>query len=797
MKMTKKILGILLACLMLVSLIPANVFATAAGTQENPIDANAKWFGWGVDCFLMNTTIEAGDTDGVWYRLTADAAGILQVEHDTPSDQYSVSEDGEQIPVPSLEYQITVTVNGKEYVGYENGVYNAPITTYPVAVGDVVTIHIISRDTSLGGLVYCNAKIVSGDQNNTIKVKSAPAKLHIAAGATVYYQDDSLQAEYATRYVTLSGDSVENVTLHAAGANSAGTIVQQATYTDTDKDGVIEGQLGGSQATTGSPAVKPAWIIENASDENRCFILSVTEEAHECVYDDDDDIDCNVCGEKRGGDCSHDKLNTRYVSSEVSGHHTVVYDCSECGETVNTEDGQCFGGSATCISPATCEGCKEPYGEANGVHIFDDDGDFICINCGEAITTIAISTDAEANAGDEIKVTVNLENLDRTPGLIGAQIEIGFDPDVLELVTYFDEDEETWLPQIEVGSKYNASGNKYITFAPIDEDTGVSERCLVQYLRATATANQVRTETHFFTATFKVKDDAYSGSYELFVKNYSPKNIISYTGSGGGAATNCAIQNCSITINGIEPPCQHEYTYACDKICALCGQESNPGAAHNLQHVDAVDATCTESGNVEYWHCDICGCTWLDAQCTQNTDLSAVVLPATDHIYDDDMDADCNACGDIRLVVYEVKTFGGNAIAEDDDGLSGLVFRFNLTDKIQGLQLVNGSKYEADYSAVTVTPDSTGTYKLVTMGATVTNAIESLDVPVQKWVLDDDDDAPYYAIRIIDIPEEQYNAVISCIPYFVYDVDGDLNTTDDRVTVYGDTYAACVADYMG
>ena len=36
------------------------------------------------------------------------------------------------------------------------------------------------------------------------------------------------------------------------------------------------------------------------------------------------------------------------------------------------------------------------------------------------------------------------------------------------------------------------------------------------------------------------------------------------------------------------PPCQHEYTYACDKICALCFEETNPNANHNIVAVEAV-----------------------------------------------------------------------------------------------------------------------------------------------------------------------------------------------------------------
>ena len=95
----------------------------------------------------------------------------------------------------------------------------------------------------------------------------------------------------------------------------------------------------------------------------------------------------------------------------------------------------------------------------------------------------------EVNAGDEFTIEVSLYGHESV-GLIGALVELGFDHDVFELPTYYDEDEEMWMPPIEVGSKFNASSNKYITFPPIDEETGYMDLCLVKFVRATASASQ-------------------------------------------------------------------------------------------------------------------------------------------------------------------------------------------------------------------------------------------------------------------------------------------------------------------
>ena len=233
--------------------------------------------------------------------------------------------------------------------------------------------------------------------------------------------------------------------------------------------------------------------------------------------------------------------------------------------------------------------------------------------------------------------------------------------------------------------------------------------------------------------------------------------------------------------------CANCDVYYADAACAIVTNAKNViiPVTHNVIHVEAKAPTCTELGNIEYWYCADCGQAWLDEYCHLNTNLKAVVLPVADHTYDDEFDTDCNVCGDIRVVEYVVKTFGGTSFMESNDGLSGLAFRFDLTDKIQGMAIKDGTLYMADYTNATVTPDSTGTYKLVKMGALVSNGVQEKDVAVQKIILSDTE--AFYAIRIINIPEDKYDVVISCTPYFVY-----KNAEGKNVTVYGDTVSGSV-----
>ncbi len=57
---------------------------------------------------------------------------------------------------------------------------------------------------------------------------------------------------------------------------------------------------------------------------------------------------------------------------------------------------------------------------------------------------------------------------------------------------------------------------------------------------------------------------------------------------------------------------------------------------HTLVHTQAVDATCTEVGNTEYWYCEVCEKYFSDEGCTNQILLSDTVINAKGHDYDTD-----------------------------------------------------------------------------------------------------------------------------------------------------------------
>ncbi|MBQ7088648.1 MAG: hypothetical protein IJN04_03305 [Clostridia bacterium] len=307
MKNMKRVFCVLLACTMLMMVMPMAV--AAAGTQDDPINANEKWFGYGVDCYLLNPTIAEGTTNGVWYTLTAEKDGVLFLEHS----------------YKDVDYTIYIHLNGQTYEGgcVDGEPYNRPIVTAPIKEGDVATIQ-VATENAAAGTVYASMNVIAGDIDNAIKVKSNGLTLVVGAGNTVYFQDDSLNAIYATKGLLVAGD-VADTTFYTVSKNTeSGSVVKKAVV-DSDNDGVIEAKLGGSLGSAGAPPVKPAWAIENHSAKDQTYTLTIVDTAHECVYDDDADMDCNSCGAVR----------------EPAHVHAYDHDfdtlCNDCGEEREVE----------------------------------------------------------------------------------------------------------------------------------------------------------------------------------------------------------------------------------------------------------------------------------------------------------------------------------------------------------------------------------------------------------------------------------------------------------------------------
>ena len=258
--------------------------------------------------------------------------------------------------------------------------------------------------------------------------------------------------------------------------------------------------------------------------------------------------------------------------------------------------------------------------------------------------------------------------------------------------------------------------------------------------------------------TYSINSNSNDGKYDAIEVDTSVNKTVTLTTVSGGVR---------VMVNTIEYviafSCTHEYDNACDADCNLCGDIRQVG---NHTYTAATTApTCTAQGYTTYT-CTACG----DSYVADYTD-------ATAHVYDHDNDTTCNACGAVREIAAQIFSGGETSVSED---VNGLAFLF-IAD-VSGAQTANVYEYVANSALVTPFVDG-ASYKLVRMGAVVSNGVQTIDIPA-KYLWDVAEDQCSFAVRIINIPDNQLDCVITARPYYVYEVDGV------EIVVYGDAVSA-------
>ena len=125
-----------------------------------------------------------------------------------------------------------------------------------------------------------------------------------------------------------------------------------------------------------------------------------------------------------------------------------------------------------------------------------------------------------------------------------------------------------------------------------------------------------------------------------------------------------------VHVEAVEPSCfepgnvEHWYCEKCEQVWTdeALTQLSNHknvivAAAHEIEHIEAVTPTCHDDGNVEYWYCTECGYAWTDELLREVTNLKSIIVPATGEgnvVHMEAVEPGCHYTGNVEYwICYE------------------------------------------------------------------------------------------------------------------------------------------------
>lgn len=126
------------------------------------------------------------------------------------------------------------------------------------------------------------------------------------------------------------------------------------------------------------------------------------------------------------------------------------------------------------------------------------------------------------------------------------------------------------------------------------------------------------------TATFTVKVTGTEPlSYQWQESNSSGND---WTNIDGANAAEYTTGQTTMDMNGTQYRCVVK-----NNVNEVTSNAATLTVKHNLVKVEAKDPTCTEPGNIEYWHCEGCGNYFSDAEGKSEINLAQTVINATGH----------------------------------------------------------------------------------------------------------------------------------------------------------------------
>ncbi|MBR4053221.1 MAG: discoidin domain-containing protein, partial [Clostridia bacterium] len=597
------------------------------GSENNPINANDKYFE-GAMCYLLNPTLSAGDTDGIWYEFTAPADGILCVENS------------------GSNYQLSVLQGYSQLNAIDDGVYSNPVMSYRVTAGETVKIWIIAEPDENWNYpettVYASIFFVAGNEDEPVSIKSKESfKANIAAGDTVFFKDATNGGLWAGKGLVISG---------YADAIACMTVVVNGTeYTDTDGDGVIEISMPGDYGTN----MNPSFSITNGHEWDLPFTLTLVDEAAE----DREGCSC-------GAELEH------FDAVEPGCHQTGMNEywyCADCDVYYADEAATIVTNRLSLTIPALNE------------LVYVEGYEAVCHQTGMNEYWYCPECDAVFADAAGIQLT-NRKNL-----VIPAPVELTYVA-ALEATCHQNGNTEYWYCA-DCGAMFADAMGAMITniknvtvpalkslthvegYEATCHQTGLNEYWYCEDCDAVFADAAGTMLTNRLSLTIPGKELTYVPAAEAVCHQNGHSEYWTcedcgaiFTDAAGRYVTN--IKNITIPgkaltyVPAVEATCHQngcaEYWYCeeCDAVFAdaagtqLTNRKNLTIVADNeLVYVPEVPATCHQNGTYEYWYCPECDAVFADAAGIQLTNRKNLTIVANALTYVPAVEATCHQNG--------------------------------------------------------------------------------------------------------------------------------------------------------
>lgn len=164
-------------------------------------------------------------------------------------------------------------------------------------------------------------------------------------------------------------------------------------------------------------------------------------------------------------------------------------------------------------------------------------------------------------------------------------------------------------------------------------------------------------------------------------------------------------------------------------VCDVCHEEYGELLEHTLRAVAAKDAFCTETGNLAYWQCSVCGAYFSDADGETETTLEVVTIPKTEHDYTKYVDnEDGKTHRLVRVNCDDVKTDAEAHTYEDGMCVCGHLEMTTTTTTTTTVTTTSTTTISTTKPTTTISGAMTSTTKLTTT-TTISGATTSTTKP--------------------------------------------------------------------